>query len=52
VRGCPTYVEHFKDGDEVPDALCPLHPGSFGDRARRAWQGFVGQVLKGLGGGG
>ena len=52
VRGCPTYVEHFKEGDDVPSALCPLHPGSFGQRARRVWQGFLGEVLKGLGGGG
>jgi len=51
VQGCPTYVEHFKEGDDVPSALCPLHPGSLGQRARRAWQGFVGEVLKGVGGG-
>ena len=25
--GCPTYVEYFKDGDDVPSQLCPIHSG-------------------------
>ena len=27
VEGCPTYVEYFKDGDEIPSRLCTIHSG-------------------------
>ncbi|MBI2188103.1 MAG: PBP1A family penicillin-binding protein [Acidobacteria bacterium] len=44
---CPAYVEYFKDGDEIPSRLCPIHSGSFKQRAHRAVQG----LLSALGGG-
>ena len=44
VEGCPTYVEYFKDGDQVPSRLCPIHQGSFRQEARRA----IGEVVAGL----
>ena len=44
VEQCPTYVEYFKEGDEVPSALCPVHKGTFKQRAARAVQGFFGRL--------
>jgi penicillin-binding protein 1A len=43
--GCPVYTEYFKDGDDVPTQLCPIHPGSLRQRAARAVEG----VLRSLG---
>jgi penicillin-binding protein 1A len=51
VDQCPTYTEYFKDGDEVPTALCPIHQGSLKEEATRAVQGFfrgLGKRLKGF----
>jgi len=51
VDGCPTYVEYFKDGDEVPSRLCTLHDGSLKQRAQRAVEGVLGSIgrtLRGL----
>jgi penicillin-binding protein 1A len=51
VEQCPTYVEYFKDGDQIPTALCPIHKGTLKQRATRAVQGFfrsLGGKLKGL----
>jgi penicillin-binding protein 1A len=48
---CPTYTEYFKEGDEIPRALCPIHRGSFKQRAARAVQGFfrsLGGKLRGI----
>jgi 1A family penicillin-binding protein len=45
VEDCPTYVEYFKEGDEVPSDLCPLHRGSLKQEVRRA----VGGLLSSLG---
>ena len=42
--GCPTYVEYFKEGDDVPSQLCPIHSGSLQQRAERAVQGLVGAI--------
>ena len=42
--GCPTYVEYFKEGDDVPSQLCPIHQGSLQQRAERAIQGLVGAI--------
>jgi 1A family penicillin-binding protein len=39
--GCPIYTEYFKDGDEVPARLCPVHRGSFKQVAARAVQGIL-----------
>lgn len=41
VEGCPTYTEYFKEGDEVPDGLCPLHRATFGQRVSRALDGVA-----------
>jgi membrane peptidoglycan carboxypeptidase len=46
VEGCPLYTEYFKEGDTVPTALCPIHRGTFKQRASRAIEGF----FRGLGG--
>ena len=27
VEGCPVYTEYFKEGDDVPSRLCPVHGG-------------------------
>jgi penicillin-binding protein 1A len=51
VEQCPTYVEYFKEGDAVPSALCPIHKGTFKQRATRAVQGFfrgLGSRLRGI----
>ena len=45
--GCPTYVEHFKEGDEIPSKLCQIHSGTLKQRAQRAIQGFFG-ALRGI----
>jgi membrane carboxypeptidase/penicillin-binding protein len=51
VDGCDTYVEYFKADDHVPTELCPIHPGSFKQEAKRAIQGFLGAIFRGIGGG-
>jgi membrane carboxypeptidase/penicillin-binding protein len=33
---CPTYVEHFKKGDAMPERPCPLHRVSLRQRVARA----------------
>jgi 1A family penicillin-binding protein len=43
--GCPVYTEYFKEGDELPSRLCPVHRGSLKQAATRAVQG----VLRGIG---
>ncbi len=48
VEGCPTYVEYFKEGDEVPGRLCPIHQGSLKQRARRAIEGLLGALGRGI----
>ena len=40
VDGCPLYTEYFKDGDQVPEGLCPLHRGTVRQRVVRAVQGW------------
>jgi 1A family penicillin-binding protein len=52
VQGCDTYVEYFKEGDDVPSGLCPIHPGTFKQEARRVIQGVLGAIFRGLGGSG
>jgi 1A family penicillin-binding protein len=44
--GCPTYIEHFKDGDEIPSRLCSIHSGSLKQRARRTIEGFFGALRR------
>jgi penicillin-binding protein 1A len=51
VDGCPTYVEYFKDGDDVPTRLCDVHTGNLKQRARKALDGFfraLGRELKSI----
>ena len=51
VDTCPVYIEYFKDGDQVPAHLCPIHQGSMKQEFRRAVQGFfagLGKKLKGI----
>jgi len=45
VDGCPGYTEYFKDGDDIPSGLCPLHAGSIGQSAKRAIQGVLGAIF-------
>ena len=40
VEGCPTYFEYFKEGDDRPSRLCPIHKGSFKQIATRAIEGL------------
>jgi penicillin-binding protein 1A len=47
VENCPTYTEHFKEGDDVPSRLCPVHKGSVKQQIKRAVQGFFSK-LKGI----
>jgi penicillin-binding protein 1A len=35
LAGCPTYTEYFKEDDDVPRRMCPLHEGSLKQEARR-----------------
>jgi hypothetical protein len=46
VDGCPTYIEFFKEGDDIPHRLCPIHQGSFKQEARRALDGIFSRVGK------
>ena len=49
VEGCPTYTEYFKEGDQVPGRLCPIHQGSIKQRVRRAMEGFFSGLGKRIG---
>ena len=44
VDGCPLYTEYFKEGDEVPGGLCPLHRGTIRQRVARTVEGWVAEV--------
>lgn len=51
VQTCPVYTEYFKEGDQVPSRLCPIHQGTMKQDIRRAVQGFfsgLGKKLKGI----
>ncbi|HEX9367843.1 MAG TPA: PBP1A family penicillin-binding protein [Vicinamibacterales bacterium] len=51
VDGCPIYTEHFKEGDDIPSRLCPIHKGNVKQQIRRAVSGFfsgLGRKLKGI----
>jgi membrane carboxypeptidase/penicillin-binding protein len=50
VEGCPTYIEYFKDGDDVPSQLCPLHEGSFRQEAARAVDDMMRAIRRGIAG--
>jgi 1A family penicillin-binding protein len=42
--GCPSYVEYFKPGDDVPSQLCELHSGSLRQRAERALRELLREI--------
>ena len=42
--GCPIYVEYFKEGDDVPSGLCPLHRGGIKQRVERALDQMLGAI--------
>ncbi|HYU41572.1 MAG TPA: PBP1A family penicillin-binding protein [Vicinamibacteria bacterium] len=44
VESCPTYVEYFKEGDDIPRRLCPIHQGNFKQEARRVLDGVLSRV--------
>jgi penicillin-binding protein 1A len=48
VDGCPVYVEYFKDGDNVPTQLCPIHEGTFKEEAARAVDGLMRAIGRGI----
>jgi penicillin-binding protein 1A len=51
VEECPIYTEYFKDGDQIPTKLCPIHQGTMKQQFRRAVEGFLsglGKKLKGI----
>ena len=51
VEGCPTYSEYFKEEDNVPSRMCPVHQGSVKQQIQRAVKGFFsgfGRKLKGI----
>jgi 1A family penicillin-binding protein len=50
VDGCPTYVEYFKDGDDMPGDLCPLHEGTFRQEAARAVDDVFRAIRRGIAG--
>jgi penicillin-binding protein 1A len=41
VQECDTYTEYFKQGDAVPNQLCPVHRGTLKQRAARAVTGLL-----------
>jgi 1A family penicillin-binding protein len=51
VEECPVYTEYFKENDDVPSRLCPIHRGTVKQRVTRAIEGFfggLGRKLKGI----
>ena len=51
VEGCPVYIEYFKEKDDVPSRLCPIHRGTVKQRVTRAIEGIfsgLGRKLKGI----
>jgi penicillin-binding protein 1A len=48
VEGCPVYSEYFKEQDDVPSRLCPVHKGTVKQRVKRAFEGLLGGIGKRL----
>ena len=48
VDGCPSYIEYFKDGDDVPTQLCPIHEGTFKEDAVRAVDDLMRAIGRGI----
>jgi membrane peptidoglycan carboxypeptidase len=36
VHDCPSYIEYFKDGDDIPSERCPIHRGTLKEKLDRA----------------
>ncbi len=49
VQGCPVYTEYFKEADEVPSRLCPLHQGTVKQRVKRAMDKLLSGIGKRIG---
>jgi 1A family penicillin-binding protein len=45
VEGCPVYTEYFKEGDDRPSQLCPVHRGSLKEAVVRT----ADRLFRGLG---
>jgi membrane carboxypeptidase/penicillin-binding protein len=50
VSRCPVYTEYFKQGDDVPSALCAVHEGTFRQAATRAVQNVFRSLGRRIGG--
>mgnify|MGYP000902751006 CR=1 FL=1 len=50
VDGCPLYTEYFKQGDDIPSQLCPVHDGSFKQAATRVFQNVFRSIGRGIAG--
>jgi 1A family penicillin-binding protein len=48
LEGCPTYVEYFKEDDDVPRRMCPVHEGTLKQEARRAVDEVLGALARRL----
>jgi penicillin-binding protein 1A len=51
VEDCPVYTEYFKENDDVPSRLCPLHRGTVKQRLKRAVEGLfsgLGRKIRGI----
>ena len=51
VEDCPVYTEYFKENDDVPSRLCPLHRGTVKQRLKRAVEGLfsgLGKKIRGI----
>ena len=49
VEGCPLYTEYFKDGDHVPNRLCPLHRGTIRQRVSRVLRDLLSEAGRRVG---
>ena len=51
VEGCQVYTEYFKEADDIPTRLCPIHRGTVKQRVKRALEGLVsgiGRKIRGI----
>jgi penicillin-binding protein 1A len=48
VEECPVYTEYFKDGDDIPTQLCPIHKGNLRQTAQRAIQNVFSAIGRGI----
>jgi penicillin-binding protein 1A len=48
VDGCPEYTEYFKEGDSIPNRMCPVHRGNLKQQARRVLDDLVRGIGRGI----